>query len=739
MKPALLIVDIHTGWDSDVAALLGGEKSVESQLIEREGRLHSLRTEATPDAALVKRGIYQKPLNGACEEGYLVPTIQVKKRSEALFGSSHKIRGLEPEDDDRGELLDACDYVLAARVRHDSGWGPMTACVLIAVDPTAKLLNKAWSDTLRQFVRKLFVEDSYSEDVRAIRALLDFFNEPSPHGAQRDRKNGDLAADQRAAGHRELAIIMPFDPVLTFAKFTGLFSDSDDEEIFRYSLLLEPPNRAQHRFPTAYSLYHTLLDIVSSSQGFTHEWAPTYHRTRVGEEFDKLEKRLLKLDLAGPDFEADFSIVPLYYASLPLFCLILKFPDAFPEGSTSADVYQSVLRNLHDQIKLAVIRRFKEEILRPFVDRFIAESIALERIRGQVNLTDLYVQQIERYLFGETQAESDSCGSRTFGALHKPWKSWILTIPSQNIATLQSVKAETATLDEHWRGERKRALSDDALRLADWFQVGGFFSGEVHEYWSCALHPRALANMCYLAGCRNDTADRDDETVLSDAVSWLGSLKNNGNVYFGPSCTGFLFEWMVYQFRELLALKENCEAGSTSACRPRNRGACARNVVFDRLKAVFYKMQGGRGPGVRFGLERLHCLLVAASRDFKSMRPACHALQSLDLEQTCWSPLDPSIAIAMCVDDLYHFGFEPKCMLRPGPSEGGVEILLSINLTRKLLSRKGGDDCGGIIEAFEGLRSLGSASIDPIFDTESIDIRFVVSPAPDQGIVFRAT
>ncbi len=632
-RPAVLVVDFHDEWDRDIARLSQADSRghVDTLLSIEAGYVRSLRTEIR-DEFTVRRGLAHVPFNGA-QATWMMETAQANLASSYLVGSASQREKLKTARS-MGTLLGGCDYFVNSSFQHDSGWGRMTGYMLLRLDKSANAVNDAWADTIRDAIRKLFLTRDPSYD--RIRLLLEFFDEKRQQG--------------KREAHREAAVIMPFDPIATFGKMTSLTADGNDEEIFQHTLMLELPNPAQHRFPTAYGLFHTLLDLVSSPQAFAVDWAPNYQRSPVDVQFEKLETKLLGTAQMQKWKNREFSIIPIYFGSVPLFCLVLKFPESFPKDSSSAEVYRSILANLHDQVRVTFDDDFiRNNILSPFINKVMAAEIQ--------KWPEKNLEHLETLLFGVVPAGGDrgTWRGRAGGATNKNWKSWVMTIPSQPIRELPGVQAENTRLWNLWLEEKHRVLMDDERRISHWFEAGRFFEqqGEAdgHDYWSCQVHWSRFTAMFRQVGVPIPNTVRNQPAELQRALRDLE--KSN---YFSRSRGSYLMKYLLRQISELAAISD-CPFTPDCSPPPGQRGTCPRHYrVFLDLKAMFCRSRENKGEHMRFSIRRLLATVDAAVEDRcevpdldeVNLEPWINA----DLEGKYWSDFDPTKTIGKLVNQL---------------------------------------------------------------------------------------
>lgn len=625
-RPALLVIDLWHSCDATVAKARNEtafEEPIHTGTLDEKPGIYVLRTEKREET-LVRRGICFREATG--EPDWLFETIQRLEDTSTLFGSPEELSDLNTALL-AGSITGAngCDYIMARKFRHPSGWGEMVCHALVPRDPIGKALNTEYFAVLRQTPKRLFVEEEGKKPFGHLRKLLAAFDEVDPTV---ERKASQMYGD------REVTVVLPFDPQRCFARALSLFPTLDDQKISAYDFILEDPNNFQLRFPTGYGHFQTLLSRVSSQQAFPLSWAYNYERSKVDEEYDKLEtpnlcfreKATETSHWRGPESTTKpaFFLLPVYWGSLPLFVLVLKFPPRFPIESTDAQVYQSTLQNLHRQIKLIFTESFlTNDIISPFLSRCLdalhqlfnpphkhaqegisrpgdceycgcvqcnTEGISTHLGTGSAGACErieFYLNLIRERLDGRKRwdAEFEENHIALGGVLGGRWKSWLLTIPSIPIKQLESTKTENRVLIRLFREEAKRALLNHELRISYWFQEGGFFDGQAHEQWREDVHPGLLRQMFTLAGVPNGRAPENQ----IDDLAYSG--------YFTRSETHYLMAWTQGVLRVLF------NPGSTPE---------QKQSTFEDLKATFCKTWENKGEGMRFSWRRLWVHLDAA-------------------------------------------------------------------------------------------------------------------------------
>ena len=286
-RPALIVIDLYHNWDETVELITKKQYRNEPIHIDPKQGTYCLRSE-------IIDGNPQRMLRGICKVDHkgkldwLVPTDQVAAKSEMLFGKREDFSDLE-QAQETGQLTGTCNYVVRKQFRHESGWGPMNCYGLVPLDPKAAQINNAWHEVVCAQVKNIFVSPAPEGESKfsGIRRLLKIHDEP----LEWQKRTG-------FAGSREVLTIQPFDCHATFARVVGLFPGDHDAKISKYSLISELPNSDQRRFPTAYGLFRSIEDRISSPQAFPLKWAHDYDQSDVDGKHNDLEELILGIKKA---------------------------------------------------------------------------------------------------------------------------------------------------------------------------------------------------------------------------------------------------------------------------------------------------------------------------------------------------------------------------------------------------------------------------------------------------------
>jgi len=677
LSPSLIILSLHQHWDESLNSLpyMGHSKQIK---IDGKKKTCWLRTEPLNELQ-VQRGIWLDD-----DKQFLFRTTQARTTTKALLGEGC-IKTNSPESGNpseseilrelrnQGELTgeEQLDYNCAYTIKHTSGWGPMTTYVLTSRSSESKLLNEAYFSSIKACIVKHLIELDSQENRSK---YFQLFNSSSTESKDETASCTALA-------------ILPFDPRADYGRMISL-NRLYSGDIQTHDLLIETPNLSQTKFPSGFGLYMTMLSQSSAPQAFTLQDCENYIPTYADSLYEKIEQSALQesdtqtaSDVIPTKKEAYF-MLPIYFGSLPLFTLALRFPSFYSPDITGFDVFFSVLKNLHDSIRVNFTDQFVSmSILRPFIERvLLSDWQTAETLSVKDKLT-----KIEHSLFGISQTESNlharlqyNLGdeTRAGGVLGKEWKSWILGLPSYPIKKMESVKKENARLLQCWKKERDFAELDHAMKISHWFQEGHFFEGEeAHDEWNHHTHPERINDMIHILGCTNNM---DVDKALDSAEA-----KN----YFGKETTEhFLFKWMKKQLRDSMT-----------------KNGADKNEIFANLKSVYCKSMANKGQQVRYANRRLKLLCEAALT--KNLNVS-ELSETPSLESKFWSEDDPCQTLAdflLCLKTMNKIKDVIISEKKDNPNSP-VTITVTINLTNELSVKSGGSDCDKVSKAHKNIK-----------------------------------
>jgi len=631
-RPALLLVDVFHTWDDVIAELetkynnysassskgesiipvgeqdpltllpifVDEEIRVVSEFVNGEGNLqknpnseltlYSLRTQyietESESHKEVVRGIYIQPGIGGKGQ-WLFATHQIAKSTESLRPTKltlNECKGTNIEKlreiSGKGEITGVNNYLVLREFEHVSGWGNMHCIAFAALSPEGKALNDAYFKAVSGLVDYLFVDSSKkTPEIENLKEMINIF------------------------GKREIAVIMPFDPLRTFSRMVSFTKYQKDLEeaishgskeklppISTVDLIVEQPNKWQQRFPTAYTLYHSLLDLVSSPIGFPLHKVPEYAMALVDETFDIIETEFLKASV-NDNRNGSYFIIPFYFGSLPLFVLILEEPKNYPIGATNAQLFYSLAQNLDRQLHVAIREKLiRNSVIAPFMVGALQGLQQLEAQRGKI------AAEIE--LIRES-IPANIC-NRFKNVMIKPWKSWITALPSHPLTSLDSTSLQNKSLRDVVKFESERIMGDAITQISSWFQIKGYFAGVDgdHDYFNCNSHPNKLTDL-----------------MPPDYFTAEGSLLSSD--YFKAAETASRRDRNVLIFVDQLVTDMLMSCEHTAEIKPDiyccNRYRNDKNIAFQIVKRVFCREAENQGLLFRFSFSRLYAVAMASS------------------------------------------------------------------------------------------------------------------------------
>jgi len=767
LRPALLLVDIYSTWDWVVNKLKkDGEWQEHGKLHPENQCTYWLRSQLADDKKnSLWRGLW-KDDRATGKPDWVFQTRQSAVTTIELFGGVEcKAEHLNTpqkiliEARTSGMLVDvrAPDTVMereAAYVRqrvlpHRTGWGMMDCHVLVARSRLAEILNDAYFSIIRESIYETALG---GEGRSRISKMIQLFDDPNTEMTT-EYHSGDASSEEATiSGSREALVILPFDPSLVFGRIVPLFNGLR-REISEHPLLIEHPNRVQIQYPSANGLFQTCFSRSSSVQAFATQWASDYELTEVDRAIEALEVGVLGLnendDAKGQNDGAvkrkrgcwrdeqdypSYFMLPIYYGSLPLFCLALKFPQPFDPATTSFDVYYSTLKSLHDDIHVLLSEeKVRLSIIRPWIEACLRHRDwpALHCHKGIA----FKLEAMEEHLFGHLKTNSDpdpleysldpwtDSLMRTGGVLGRNWKSWVLGLPSFPIKDMASVKAMNKNLWSIWEKEKSIALMDPALRISMWFEEGKFFEDKAHDKYSTEEHLPRLERMFSLFGYKN----ANENNWVCEAAKRLERETRDSSSsvarYFGEeNAQHFLFSFLIRQLKVI-------GSGDLNSA----------EISFTTLKSTFCKTNANSGGAIRFGVSRLyHYINAARERPQKGVagRLDPEGLNELDtapeIESKFWCSEDPTLCIAEFVHCLAKMGIpgDPNVSIlesvaiatTKSTERDVVSIKLNINII--LSENRGGEEKHQLDRFASEIRKI--CNLESIHDTKSILISFMV-------------
>ncbi|MDZ7721642.1 MAG: class I SAM-dependent methyltransferase [candidate division KSB1 bacterium] len=348
------------------------------------------------------------------------------------------------------------------------------------------------------------------------------------------------------------AVILPFDKRLTFAKYFSIDASKDD--IPNEQMLVDSIYNTQEKYPTAHGLFMTFLDKVSVSNIIPlTEWKEKLIN-KVDKCFgDNIEKPFFKKCSKGNklDKEIPFFIIPFYFGQLPLFGLVLQVDNVLNKEFLSEAVFYAFFNDVYNLINIEIGKLFRDNEI---VGNFVLSSInALANAEGTKNRDDAISDFKRHFAY----------------AREKPWKSWIITLPTVEIKKVKRINAENDEFIQLVESWLERGKMDEYDIVSEFFKRLDFFSGGNHDE-CCKAHCDILAN--------------------------AGNLESN--VLLNTIVNTNVFKWLKNKVNFIINNK-NTSLSTNKECQE----------CFQLLKSVFCKCQENKGNDFRFRLLRLKGVL----------------------------------------------------------------------------------------------------------------------------------
>jgi hypothetical protein len=714
-NPALILIDVFASWDDAVRAM--GPHSLapyDEEFRLTGGKLYSLRTErdnppvSRGDFIPLSRGIFLHDRKGGGE--WIIRTRQVARGGgfRAMLAYEELIEeGNQPTQEaakpspskpsllkrarnnwtltgiDATEAPSFAGGLIVREFTHRSGWGAMICTVIVTLSDEARRLNEAYFGVVSELLDSLLVAPM-----------------PAVSGAAAGETAKSQVRRLVEIFHRgEVAVLLPFDRTRAFARMVPLkpqqkqcsacpppcprapaaARDPGDKGHFECSalcrdlseidLVLERPNRIQFTIPTAYSLYHATLDLVSSPIGFTLDSAPEYEKATVDLAYDILEKDFLRLCDAEEGFRS-FILVPFYFGSLPLFVLMLEEPTFLPVAATNAQVYAALAVNLEQQLR-AVIHDdiFRSRVVVPFV-------------RSAWN------KRRDDYDPRAWKARIREAWKRATG---RPWKSWVTALPSHRLADLAVTELANVKAGKMLEDALDAIGQSPVYKISLELQKVKFFSNGAsggHDKFVPKEHRGQIKGLALLFGTESF---RDAAPVTTCKL--LSSEEAKGWVPLLYSCMSRLEACICAQEAEC------CQEDSAAEC----------DEAFQLLKDVFCRTLENTGEAFRFSFSRLVAMAaVMAEVD------SCKVLTKHADCRSYEILVDPKneffrkyrVAGSEAADRAEELAWVLAYLARPNGeiefevndgenaiTQGNGEFSLSLKVTRSSALAEGGSDC----------------------------------------------
>jgi len=521
LQPALLLVDFYYNWDKTVKQFREGDgeqrKCEPRQITIPAYETYVLTTVKPADSTRVERGIQK-----------IDPRIDPRVASPLVdlgFWTSQALRSSEEFEHD---FVSAGYLPERSGLGYHGGYGRMSASLLSWSSRIAESMNSAYYTIVAGFVNQLFADELIRSEM------------------------GKFAT-------KAVAVVLPFDRRKVFARYLSITTN-----VVAPDALMEVQGIGAGKagLATARGLYMTLLAQVSSSMVIPFARLEDHPQlTNNDRDLDKAEQEFFAATRQGVAEAAGYFVVPVYFASLPLFCVVLSFPSWLVGKDVNRQQDVGLLADLHTKLRQEVERLFESKVLIPFIQSALPELEANGTLDSCAAIKEI--------------REAISCNQE------RPWKSWLLTIPSIPIRELRNVQGQQNQLDEMLRRAEESALSDVMVRIANWFRDGRFF-----EWDGRNTDPHEKCTDVHLGRLSRMLADIKCGTVDEIEMCW----------HFGhPRSIGRELQWLAAQLREIAQKKPGEESGGATN-------------AFRNLKSVFNRVPQGREWRFRFSSRRIATL-----------------------------------------------------------------------------------------------------------------------------------
>ncbi|MBI2240126.1 MAG: hypothetical protein HYU59_04895 [Magnetospirillum gryphiswaldense] len=440
------------------------------------------------------------------------------------------------------------------------GQGALELFTFLRIDhEISKHLNEKYYTAVREVVRELFYAD-----------ISDNFDGAKNHAINTLRTFFKYHFLTFGA-----AAIMPFDKVHTFARYcpvdttrSDLYDSAGNE---KFTMILEEPNLHQDKFHNAYGLYTAILAKITSPTIFSLQEMSDYSITQVDDDFISAEEKYFngrsesnadetstkeKTNNNGNNDEQPFFAIPVYYATLPIFVVVIKFPPRFDRKNLSRRTILEKLDSAHKAI-LAAMKAIdsRRRMMRNFIR--LAASWQPEE-KGEDTTAG-----------GEKTWYGDEIEAQFHSHKDKPWKSWLQALPTQCLTDTDIVEIanETRDLISDFGNAMKFATSDASIRISSVFKHIKFFEGGGdnggHEKWNLNYHSNCLTkngkNLRDLSEWQEMLGYGDDNsfngTILERTVETLKNLSSGEFDSTGATDTNFMIMKSMF-----CGLHENSES-----------------------------------------------------------------------------------------------------------------------------------------------------------------------------------
>lgn len=595
-RPKFFMFDCHENWDMALNHVYQTHRThFEPNYIDNNGNTFALATTLMSGKQnLVKRGIAK---NTNAPDGswpdYKVPTVQLNKKSEDFIKD-----------------IEAQDYHKHTMTTYKSGYGFMNCYLFVAIDENADLSNKTYAKCIKS---------------ELLPDIFDF----------REKSKSVLLAVQ-SFDCLLISVPHPFDSYFTFAEYVNPTEEWPKIKRLDHETLmvLDKTGGIQEDYPTANGLFMNLLndpggslirpfvgekqvdkDFKDVEEDFIKRSEKYIKSLRINKDYKKIEERFiqktekylkeLESSKDYKDVAADFArtseeylrilrerdknegidnssdenrngiekglfVLPIFYGALPLMFLICKPMASFSIYETHQDVFESLLINLYNSIwDMIKFLDIKNAIVRPIVEEYILNNdCTCEETAGR------QIKNLFRTVYT------------------KPWKSWVLAIPSVEINKLQVVDYQQNNINNYIEECVKDVYSDAVEIFSKAFQDCDFFKRtkdkDTHSDFY-KVHLKRLKEFWLILDC-------ELEFKMETSRILPNKIKNDEN-------DKKLINWLTTQLN-VLRLTEERSFDQEGKCQD-----SSSKLAYIDIKSVFCGDEENQTRKSRFSLRRLSCLL----------------------------------------------------------------------------------------------------------------------------------
>jgi len=416
-SPKCLLIDFHRDWDDTVKAVTETKQpsQIPLQMMKGKDVIYFTTTYRDPSAPGVIGPVLERGFETHAGGRWKFRTLQVGQKKDYFI-----------------ERLKNIDYLPVYKFSYESGYGLKDAILFVRYDQRSQTANRHFFSSVSNLLPQIFDDDE-------IRATLN-----------------------RHVLCPIAAVILPFDPYFTFAKYARLGTGLSDPQtwgmpLLASDLLVGRPDAIQRKYPTAWGIYQSMLNKIGSISILPLPKALDVHQSvaEIDREFEIVERGFIDrttLDMGKGTFRTrdlwkGFVVVPVYCGRLPLLALLCA-PD-LGKADLQLNMLTAIFGNLHRKIQR---RLAKDRIFHAISDLFSKKMLRDPERFSDQDLRDL-LEVAER----------------------KPWKSWIQSVPSIPIGDIREIQEEHQLVEERWRESILDAKKGVFHVIGDWLQEIDFF------------------------------------------------------------------------------------------------------------------------------------------------------------------------------------------------------------------------------------------------------------------------